>query len=455
MSNRIDLINGPVLSSLSRLAFPIMATSLIQMAYNLTDMLWIGRIGSDAVAAVGAAGMYTWLSSGLSALPKMGGQVNTGHALGAGSLSEARSMAAAALWMSGCLGILFGLLSVTLAHPLVAFFRLNSPWVIQNAEIYLKITCGLIVFSFLNQYFTGIFTAEGNSRSSFIANFWGLMTNIILDPVLIFGLGPFPEMKVAGAAAATVLAQIVSTIIFIICALQDTVLFRFMNLLAVPSAKQLLSILRIGLPTCVQNMIFPCISMIISRMVASYGDAAVAVQKVGSQVESVSWMTADGFAAAVNSFLSQNHGAGRPDRIREGYNTSMKVVIIWGIFCTVLLVGFPEQIFRLFISEQDVIPLGVDYLRILGVSQLMMSVEITTAGAFAGLRKTLPPSVCSIVLTGARIPLAYLLIRTPLELNGIWWSITISSICKGLLLLIWFRFFLNQELLKMKTSDRF
>ena len=186
-------------------------------------------------------------------------------------------------------------------------------------------------------------------------------------------------------------------------------------------------------------------------MVAGYGDAAVAVQKVGSQIESISWMTADGFAAAVNSFLAQNHGAEKPDRIRKGYRSAMGVVLIWGVLCTVLLIFFPEPIFRLFITEQDVIPMGVDYLVILGVSQLFMSVEITTAGAFAGLGKTLPPSLSSTILTAARIPLAWVLVQTPLGLNGIWWSITISSIFKGIVLFLWFRSFLDRELGKFTS----
>ena len=191
--------------------------------------------------------------------------------------------------------------------------------------------------------------------------------------------------------------------------------------------------------------------MMIARMVAGYGDAAVAVQKVGSQIESISWMTADGFAAAVNSFLAQNHGAEKPDRIRKGYRSAMGVVLIWGVLCTVLLIFFPEPIFRLFITEQDVIPMGVDYLVILGVSQLFMSVEITTAGAFAGLGKTLPPSLSSTILTAARIPLAWVLVQTPLGLNGIWWSITISSIFKGIVLFLWFRSFLDRELGKFTS----
>lgn len=95
--------------------------------------------------------------------------------------------------------------------------------------------------------------------------------------------------------------------------------------------------------------------------------------------------------------------------------------------------------------EKDVLPLGVDYLRILGVSQLFMSLEITTAGVFSGYGKTVPPSVVSIVFTTLRIPLAMLLIQTALGLNGIWWSITISSIVKGIVLFVWFCIFMYRE----------
>ena len=454
MAKNIDLVNGPVLPSLTKLALPIMATSLIQMAYNLTDMLWIGKLGSSAVASVGAAGMYMWLSNGLASLPKMGGQVNTGHALGAGRTEDGASFAAAALWMTTALGLLFGICSILFADPLIGFFNLNSSQVVQDAKIYLRITCGCVLLSFLNQTFTGIFTAAGNSRNSFAATLTGLIINMVLDPVLIFGMGPFPAMGVMGAAIATIFAQFIVTTVFVIFALRDTVVFCNVRLFRNPGKKYFLPILRIGFPTCVQNMLFTGISMIIARMVAGYGDAAVAVQKVGSQIESISWMTADGFAAAVNSFLAQNHGARKPDRIRKGYKSAMGVVLIWGVFCTVLLIFFPEPVFRLFITELDVIPMGVGYLMILGVSQLFMSVEITTAGAFAGLGKTLPPSLSSIILTGARIPLAWVLVQTPLGLNGIWWSITISSIFKGIVLFFWFRSHLAKELRKFPSSAR-
>lgn len=437
MKTRINLLEGKILPALSALALPIMATSLIQMAYNLIDMIWIGKIGASAVASVGAAGMFMWLSNGLATLAKMGGQIKVGHALGAQKKEDAASYAQSSIQMGIVFAIGFGILSVVFADEMIGFFQLNSAQVIQDAKLYLMITCGLVIFSFMNQIFTGILTAMGNSRTSFIATGIGLVLNIVLDPLFIFGFGAIPPMGVAGAAIATVLAQLVVMLLFLYTILRDTVLFSNVHILHSYSSQHTMEIFRIGLPSAVQSMLFSGISMVIARLIAGWGDAAVAVQKVGSQIESISWMTAEGYAAALNSFVAQNHGAKNTDRIREGYRLSMIVMLSWGVFCSLVLIVFPQLIFQVFIQEAEVLPMGVDYLRILGVSQLFMCMEITTAGAFSGLGKTLPPSIVSITLTGARIPMAILLGRW-LGLNGVWWAITISSIGKGIVLLGWF-----------------
>lgn len=437
MKTRINLLEGNILPALSALALPIMGTSLIQMAYNLIDMIWIGKIGASAVASVGAAGMFMWLSNGLATLAKIGGQIKVGHALGAQKKEDAASYAQSSIQMGIVFAIGFGILSVVFADEMIGFFQLNSAQVIQDAKLYLMITCGLVIFSFMNQIFTGILTAMGNSRTSFIATGIGLVLNIVLDPLFIFGFGAIPPMGVAGAAIATVLAQLVVMLLFLYTILRDTVLFSNVHILHSYSSQHTMEIFRIGLPSAVQSMLFSGISMVIARLIAGWGDAAVAVQKVGSQIESISWMTAEGYAAALNSFVAQNHGAKNTDRIREGYRLSMIVMLSWGVFCSLVLIVFPQLIFQVFIQEAEVLPMGVDYLRILGVSQLFMCMEITTAGAFSGLGKTLPPSIVSITLTGARIPMAILLGRW-LGLNGVWWAITISSIGKGIVLLGWF-----------------
>ncbi len=445
MSKRIDLLSGSIAGPLTKLALPIMGTSLIQMAYNMVDMIWVGRVGADAVAAVGAAGMFMWLSTGLVILARMGGQVYTAQKLGAGDVKEAARYTKASLQMGTFFALIYTLIIVCFSKQLIAFFQLNSQQVVNDAVTYLWIV-GIGMFSsFMNQILTSIITTTGNSKTPFVAMTTGLVFNIILDPVLIFGIGPFPVMGVAGAAWATVLAQVVVTVLFGIYMKKDDHLFKHIKLFGKPEWGVWKAIIKLGIPSAAQSCLFPMISMIIARLIASWGDDAVAVQKVGSQIESVSWMMADGFAVAVNSFIAQNFGAGNFKRAKKGYRVSMLIATVWGAFCTMLLLVFGGMIFKLFIPDSAILPKGTDYLTILAFSQLFLCWEIITAGAYSGFGHTLTPSVISIVFTAMRIPAAMLLSATALGLNGIWWSISISSIIKGILLVSAFALFLKKK----------
>ncbi len=443
---KVDLLHGRILPSLAKLAFPIMATQLIQMAYNLTDMIWIGRVGSGAVAAVGASGMYLWLANGLATIPRLGGQVKVAHALGSEEMEKAAAYAAAAFHLGAVLAGACTAVYLIFYKPLTAFFRLNDPAVVRDAQAYLLVVALGLFFSFFNQIFTGLFTCMGAGTVTFRSNAVGLAANIVLDPLFIFGLGPVPALGVAGAALATVLAQGVVFLLFLLAARRESVLFPHLQLRRRRSRVDYADILRIGLPVSVQSLFFSSLSMIIARLIAGWGDAAVAVQKVGSQIESISWMAADGFASAVNAFVAQNYGAKQPGRIRRGAAGAVVLMAGWGILTGALLIVFPQALFRIFIQEEAVLPMGVDYLRILGYSQLFMCMEITCTGAFQGLGKPMVPTVVSVILNTARIPMALALSATALSLNGVWWAITLSSILKGLIIPVWFLVVLRQYL---------
>lgn len=432
MEKKINLLEGPIFSSLMKLALPIMGTSLIQMAYNLTDMIWIGRIGANAVAAVGSAGMYMWLSNGISTLAKMGGQVRVGQSIGSQNKKDAAQYASATIQLGIIFGVIYGMITLLFHSQMIGFFHLTSPDVIKDAEIYLIITCGFVVINFVNQIFTSLMTAIGNSHHPFVATAIGLVINIVLDPLLIFGL----HMGVMGAAIATVIAQAIVLILMLYYAKKDKILFDEMRVMQKNTSSIFMKIIKIGFPTGIQSMCFTFISMVIARFIAGYGDVAIAVQKVGSQIESISWMSAEGFGNALNAFVAQNYGAENIERVKKGTFSALKTCMIWGVFTTLVLLIFPQFIFQIFISEKDVIPLGIDYLQILTFSQLFMCIESTLAGALNGLGKTFIPSSVSIVLTVARIPLVMILSTTFLALNGIWWSISISSIAKGVVIAI-------------------
>lgn len=208
-----------------------------------------------------------------------------------------------------------------------------------------------------------------------------------------------------------------------------------------------------GLPIGIQNVFMSGLSLIVASLVAGWGANAVAVQKVGGQVESLSWMISGGFSMAVNAFIGQNFGAKKIKRVKGAYQTATVLMLIWGMLCTLALTLLPGPIFQIFIREPEVLPMGVSYLQILGISQLFMCIEASSTGAFNGLGETRIPSVASIVLNLARIPLALLLSSTSLGLDGIWWAISISSICKGIFLTVGYFIYIRKHHLLAETQS--
>lgn len=435
-----NLTKGPILKTLTKLAIPIMASSFLGTLYNITDMAWIGLLGAKAVAGVGVGGMFTWLSQGLVSLARMGGQVQVAQHIGRGEREEAHGYAQAAVQMSALLGILFAAVVLILLKPLIGFFKLEDAEALAAAFSYTKIACGLIMFSFLSLTLTGLYTAQGDSKTPFAANLVGLAANMILDPVLILGPGPFPRLGVTGAAIATVTAQfiVMSILVMRILVTKKENVLKGIQLFEKIPPKYVRGICKIGIPTALQGMAYCMISMVLTRMVSGFGAEAIATQRVGGQIESVSWNTADGFGAALNAFIGQNYGAGKMDRVKKGYRASLITVGVWGLFITLLFVCFPEQISGVFFHEPTAIATAVGYMIIIGYSEAFMSVELMTVGALSGLGKTHLCSVISITLTSARIPLAIFLSGTALGLLGIWWALTATSVVKGIVFVMAF-----------------
>lgn len=441
-----NLTKGPILKTLTKLAIPIMASSFLGTLYNLTDMAWIGLLGSKAVAGVGVGGMFTWLSQGLASMARMGGQVQVAQCIGRGDRKKAHAYAQTAIQLSTFMGLLYAAISLLFTNQLVGFFHLTDPEAWTAAISYTKIACGLIVFSFLTLTMTGIYTAQGDSKTPFLANLVGLVLNMILDPVLILGPGPFPKFGVAGAAIATVTAQFVVMSVMILGVIKqkkDNVLKKT-RLIEKMHFEHVAGICKIGIPTALQGMAYCAISMILTRMVSAFGAEAIATQRVGGQIESVSWNTADGFASALNAFIGQNYGAGKMDRVKKGYRASLFTVGIWGLLITMLFVFAPNTIASLFFHEPKAIATAVGYLVIVGFSEAFMCVELTTIGALSGLGKTHLCSVISILFTSARIPLAIVLGQSTLGLDGIWWAVSLTSIAKGIIFVCTF-FWITKE----------
>ena len=445
MENR-RLTEGSITGTLVKLAIPIMATSFVQMAYNMMDMIWLGRVSTNAVAAAGTAGFFTWFGTALFMTPKIGAEVGVAQSYGRDDMEDARKYVSHTIQLDIIVAIIYSLLLILFRHQIIGFFDLGDSEVIGMATDYLFIISMGLVFYFLNPVFSGIFNGSGNSTTPFKVNAIGLIINMILDPLMIMGIGPFPKMGIKGAALATIIAQFAVTIIFLKVSRSKSDLFSHLNIFQMPDKDYLKKIFKLGLPASVQTGLFATIAMIIAKIIAKWGPTPIAVQKVGSQIESLSWMTAGGFSTAISAFIGQNYGAGKWERIHKGYGKGLVIVGIIGIFATCLLTFGASPVFRLFIPyDKEAIDMGVTYLRILGLSQFFMVVEIATQGAFNGLGKTIPPAFIGILFNGLRIPAALILSSTSLGLNGVWWSISISSVCKGIILVTWYIILLKKS----------
>ncbi|QMS85399.1 MATE family efflux transporter [Candidatus Xianfuyuplasma coldseepsis] len=456
MKTKFDLTKGNIIKDLLIVALPTLATSLIQMAYNLTDMYWvsktdqIGLIPEQAVAAIGTVGFYPWFGFGLIMIAKIGTSVKVAQAAGQNDMTQVERIGNNGLSLMLLFGLLYSLFGIALNGMYVGWFDIETAAVNTMAMNYMRIIGFFGIAFFTVNLFNGVYDGLGKTINTLYVTMSGLILNIILDPffiletVNVFGLFTINGlgMGVEGAAWATGIGQ--SSILIIYLILYSSRFKPFVvRLKSYFDWHVIKGIVKIGLPVGIQSMFFTTISMIIARMVVSYGDQPLAIQRIGSQIESVAWMIASGFQVALASFVGQNFGALKYDRIKLGYKKSMTLLVPYGLTINLLMFVFAGDIFKLFFSDPTTLAIGKTYLEILSVSQLFMIVELATAGVFNGLGKTAYPSGVGIVGNILRIPGAILL-SASLGYAGIWWAVSGSSIIKGTVLVVWVIYFLRK-----------
>ncbi len=431
--NNNELTTGSITKKLAMLAFPIMGTSFLQMAYNMVDMIWIGRLGAGSVAAIGTAGYFMWFSFALITLARVGAEVKVAQHLGAGANEEANHYGGTAMTFGVLMGLVYGVLLILTRTQLIGFFRIGDALVESMGQTYLMIVAFSMPFTLFNQLISGIYNASGQSKLPFRANAIGLVINMVLDPILIFSL----DMGVAGAAIATTFSQVFVAVLLFRMVTSDSKPYLGFHIEVSIQLDKLKEMLKISLPVALQNGLFTIISIFVARIVANFGTTAIAVQKVGTQIEAISYMTANGFGVALSAMVAQNLGAGRVDRVRASFRSAIVTMGLFGLLISVVLFIGAEPIFKVFINEEPALSMGVVYLRIISLSQFFMCLEIAMAGGFNGLGKSVPPAVVGITFNALRIPSAYFLSTyTLLKLNGIWWAVTMSSVLKGTTLFI-------------------
>jgi len=423
-----DLTTGSITRSIFYLAGPAVATMFLETAFSIADIFWVGKLGAVSLAAVISSTFLIWIIYSLVGAISIGVTALVARFIGAKQPDQAAYSARQAY--------LFSILFAKWAFILMG----TAPDVTHLGVRYLRIIFAGAISFFILDVLAAIFRASGDTKTPMLVIMASLGLNIVLDPILIFGWGPFPRMGTDGAALASIFSQGVAGVLFILLIIRGKLAFKFSLLPKLDlDFSMVWRILRVGIPASSAWILFSIVYLFINKIVALFGTEAIAALGIGNRMESVSFLTCFGLSIAASTLVGQNLGAGKPERSAQAaWQTAGIAVLVTG-FVAIMFFTFPRQIASVFISDPEVVEIGIGYLRILAISQVFMALEIVFEGSFGGAGNTIPPMLVSIPGSLARIPLAYLLaVHWGIGINGVWWAIALTSIAKGIVLTYWF-----------------
>lgn len=439
-----DLLHGPLGAPLLRLAWPLFAGSLAQLGFAWVDTWFVGRLGADALAGVGAGMFVTWGLASLAELVSVGALALVARHVGAGRPRQAGAVALVAALLACGLGAL-GALSGAGLVPLILATMDLAPGPAQLGGEYLRVLLfgypTLALFLVLEAVYRG----AGHTRLPMLALMLAFLLNALLDPLLIFGLGPIPALGVAGAGWATVIAR----------ALGSALLLRGLTTgrraealgLAWPGRGELdllgraWRVVKIGAPTCAAGISFAAIYLVLTRITSQLGGtAAVAALGVGIRLEGLAYLWNASLGRAAAAMAGQNLGAAQPERARATGRRAVTLAMAGMLPLVLVMTLAPARIVELFCpGEPAVIAAGAAYLWIAAWALVPMSSEVVLDNFAGGVGDTLPAMLIEVLGTLLRIPIALGLASLGWSYQAVWWAIAGTVLLKALAFEGWFR----------------
>ncbi len=417
----------PVNRLLLTMAPPMMISMLVQALYNVVDSIFVSRIAEDALTAVSMAfpmqnlliGLATGLAVGMNAL--------VSKSLGEKHFDSANDMAMQGVFLSVCSYVLFLILGLTISR--FFFVAQGATDVIADyGHDYLFIVMCFSFGVFIQIIFERMLQSTGKTIYTMFTQGIGAIFNIIFDPLLIFGIGPFPKMGIRGAAAATVTGQIIAAILAVILNTKvnkelhlDFRKFR-------PKLKSIGSILFIGIPSVIMVAIGSVMTFGVDRVLMMFSSTAVAVFGIYFKLQSFAFMPVFGMNNALVPIAAYNYGARKPDRIMKVVKLGILYATIIMIVALIIMQVFPRQLFGLFNASPDMLTIGVPALRTISLSFLFAGVCVITTSFFQAMGN----GIYSMLISFLRqlvflLPLAWLFAQTG-NINMVWLAWPIAEV---------------------------
>jgi len=423
----------PVGKLLFSMSLPMMLSMLVQALYNVVDSYFVAKISQDALNAVGMAFPVQNLMISVSVGTGVGVNALLSRSLGEKNFEAANKTAGNGILLSWISCAVFSVLGPLAARP---FFLAQTEiaGIVEQGNIYLSICCGCSIGLYTSVIFDRLLQSTGLTALTMATQGVGAVVNIVMDPVLIFGLGPFPALGVAGAAWATVVGQVVGAVMSVIINLKFnakdlTFGLRYLK----PDRRVIGSIYSVGVPSIILSSIGSVMVFGMNKILIAFTDTATAVFSVYFKLQSFVFMPVFGLNNGMVPIIAYNYGARKGDRIIQ----TMKLAAFTAVgimICGLLIFQFgSRQLLGLFEASDEMLAIGVPALRIISISFGFAGYCIVCGSVFQALGHGVLSMINSIVRQlVVLLPAAYLLAQTG-KLELVWWSFPIAEICSVVL----------------------
>ena len=420
-----NLTQGPITKTLVFFALPMIGGNMLQQLYNIADTLIVGRfIGSGALAAVGSSyTLMTFLTSILLGLCMGSGAVFSIR-YGEGDMEKLHESLGASFVLILAVAAVLNLAVFLLIDPIMYLLQVPEEIYAMMRE-YLWVIFWGILATFLYNYFACLLRAVGNSVAPLIFLAVSSVMNIVLDLWFVLGF----HWGVAGAAFATVLSQYVSGIGLAVYTYWKTPEFRIRLKYLRPRLAMLREIAQFSFLTSVQQSVMNLGILMVQGLVNSFGTVIMAAFAAAVKIDSFAYMPAQEFGNAFSTFVAQNYGAGKTDRIKEGIKKAVMMSVAFCLVISLLVFIFARPLMMIFVdpSETEILAAGVEYLRIEGAFYCGIGCLFLLYGLYRAIKRPGMSVVLTIFSLGTRVVLAYILSAVDfIGVTGIWWSVPIG-----------------------------
>ena len=430
-----DLTSGPEGRLVFTFAVPMLIGNLFQQLYNMVDSVVVGQfVGKDALAAVGVSFPILFLLVALVMGMGMGSSILLAQYYGAKNMDGVRRTVETTYIFLFWASLVVTAIGLTAGGAILRFLH-TPPEILPQARLYLNILFAGMILLFGYNSLAAILRGLGDSKTPLYFLIVATVTNVVLDLlfVLVFHWG------VPGVAWATVIAQGLSFLLGVWYLRRPQLAVLRIRLVGMRFDPQIfLRSIQIGLPSAVQQVLVALGMMALSRIVNSYGTSAIAAYTAGTRLETLATMPAMNFAMALSAFVGQNVGAGRLDRVRRGFSSTLWMSGALALATSAAVIVFRAPLIALFNADAGVAALGARYLAIVGGGYVLFSAMLITGGLLRGAGDTLTPMLVTLLaLWVIRVPAATLLSRR-LGTDGIWLATPVGWAVGMILLLSWY-----------------